>query len=253
MSTILNTSQLNSWKPGTTYESFSQKDWQNWHWQQDADRVANSKEIRESLNEFFPVSRGLQDFINEKITNWNAFEKRVQELLEGVDESEEDDDSPWMPGEFYLPLDNPKNSTDYQDDFDPQDFAAESWESEDVIDDHHTDPYLYSEVAMSENPVFNEDGSIEWENQSDADLDSPGLDASEFVKRVMENLFDADIANPYFFHSEEARDQLTEFVNENLEATDLANSDLTNQNELIDWTLTEMQIQATKWESESFS
>ena len=254
MNTFLPETELNSWEPGKTYTAFFPKDWHNYLWQKHYDSVPISREIQEAITDYYPVSQELQDFVAEQATDWKSFEERVEKMLAGIDESEENDLSPWIPGDFFLPLENPNNSTDYQDDFDPQDFAADSWESEDGIDDHHIDPYLYSEVAMNENPIFNEDGSIEWENISDADLDSPDSEKrSEFVKRVMENLFDAEASNPYFFHSQEARDELTVWVSENLSDTDMADSDLLSQDEFVEWTLNEMQMQAMEWETESLA
>ena len=175
-------------------------------------------------------------------------------MLAGVDESEQDDLIPWIPGEFYLPLENPNNSTDYQDDFDPLDYRFEDWNSDDGIDDHHVDNFLYAEVGMVENPIFNEDGNIEWENPSDITSALPDNESeSVFVKQVMENLFDANAENPYFFHLKEAKDELTEWVNKNLSDIDLADSDLENQDQLVEWMLNEMQAQATHSENQAFT
>ena len=61
------------------------------------------------------------------------------------------------------------NETDYQKDFDPQDFSAEAWNSIDEINDHHTDEYFYKEVSITETPKFGEDGTIDWENVPQSD------------------------------------------------------------------------------------
>ena len=67
---------------------------------------------------------------------------------------------------WYLPLDCPDNSTDYQDDFDPQDYQGEQWNSDDGIDDHHYQESLYKAVGITETPCFNEHGMIEWTSEA---------------------------------------------------------------------------------------
>ena len=72
----------------------------------------------------------------------------------------------------FLPMGNPDNSTDYQDDFDPQEYAPEQWKSIDDIDDHHVDSY-YREKCITERPQFDEDGMIEWKTETHSDIESP--------------------------------------------------------------------------------
>ena len=73
----------------------------------------------------------------------------------------------------FVPMGNPDNSTDYQDDFDAQEFSAEQWNSVDIIDDHHTDFY-FREQCVTERPQFNdEDGTIEWTTETHSDTSDP--------------------------------------------------------------------------------
>ena len=254
MLNILPESEMKAWRPRKTYTPFFPMDWQNYYSQNHCFSVPTSPKTQKAVKNYYPVSQELQDFIAEQTTDWDAFEARVEKMLAGVDESEQDDLIPWIPGEFYLPLENPNNSTDYQDDFDPLDYRFEDWNSDDGIDDHHVDNFLYAEVGMVENPIFNEDGNIEWENPSDITSALPDNESeSVFVKQVMENLFDANAENPYFFHLKEAKDELTEWVNKNLSDIDLADSDLENQDQLVEWMLNEMQAQATHSENQAFT
>ena len=83
----------------------------------------------------------------------------------------------------FLPMGNPDNSTDYQDDFDAQDFQAEQWNSVDSIDDHHTDWY-FREQCVTERPQFDEEGMIEWTTETHSDTSDPieASDDMDFVR-----------------------------------------------------------------------
>ena len=74
----------------------------------------------------------------------------------GIDENGDDVYNDFDAAGHFLPMGNPNNETDYQKDFDPQDFGAETWNSIDEINDHHTDQYLYNEVGITETPQFTE-------------------------------------------------------------------------------------------------
>ena len=73
----------------------------------------------------------------------------------GIDENGDDVYNDFDAAGHFLPMGNPNNETDYQKDFDPQDFGAEAWNSVDEIDDHHTE-YFYNEVSITETPQFTE-------------------------------------------------------------------------------------------------
>ena len=103
----------------------------------------------------------------------------------GIDENGDDVYNDFDSDGAFLPMGNANNSTDYQDDFDPQEHASESWNSIDLIDDHHTDEYYYREVGITEQPSFQEDGQIEWVTESystDVDEKVHTTDDVDFVK-----------------------------------------------------------------------
>lgn len=115
----------------------------------------------------------------------------------GVDENGDDTYSDFDQDGHFLPMGNSNNSTDYQDDFDPQEYSGESWNSVDAVEDHHEDEYHYREVGITEQPVFiteryveKEDTPwknerMEWETESyaaDVDEHLTPADDSDFVR-----------------------------------------------------------------------
>jgi len=84
----------------------------------------------------------------------------------GVDENDDEVYQDFDHEGHFLPMGNPQNSTDYQDDFNPTDYSGEAWNSVDNIDDHHLDEYHYREVGITEAPQFDYEGKVEWRSEA---------------------------------------------------------------------------------------
>ena len=106
----------------------------------------------------------------------------------GIDENGDDVYNDFDEAGHFVPMGNPNNETDYQKDFDPQEFRPENWNSIDEIDDHHTDEYFYKEVGVTETPQFDEEGTIDWKN-------APHSDEQEIVAPESDQDFVRDARN----------------------------------------------------------
>ena len=106
----------------------------------------------------------------------------------GVDEHGDDTYTDFDQDGVFLPMGNPNNATDYQDDFDPDELQSQSWQSIDGFDDHHYQESLYKEVGITETPHFTEEGGIEWVNQ-------PHAESSPIVERHTDTDFMTDARN----------------------------------------------------------
>ena len=90
----------------------------------------------------------------------------------GIDENGDSIYRDFDPDGHFLPMGNSNNATDYQDDFDPQGYSPEQWQSIDRVDDHHIDNY-YREQCVTERPEFDENGMIEWKTETHSDTSIP--------------------------------------------------------------------------------
>ena len=184
-------------------EPLSHSDWANWRTQRTNQYFADNGLFPYSpqIDEYFWVQSGdMAKWLrkcDERIASWNP---RVQPLnatpemdefgnlinpeyaidpeiigggvgdtdnpqFLGIDENGDNTYRDFDEEGVFLPMGNPNNSTDYQDDFDPQDYQRESWNDVDNLDDLHHD-YHYAETTVTEQPIFNEYGSVTWESEA---------------------------------------------------------------------------------------
>lgn len=138
------------------------------------------KNIDAKIAEYNPrASRYSEPIVDEDSGEWLVMPQLIgdytNEHFAGVDEYGDDTYLDFDADGVFLPMGNPQNSTDYQDDFDPDDLQSQSWQSLDSLDDHHYQEAYYTEVGVTETPHFNKENTdeIEWVSQPHADSMPP--------------------------------------------------------------------------------